>query len=469
MDITNSSLKLLVAKIGRAIITFGGIFYFARHLGAAHLGTFFMFQAALELLALPTDLGLRGAMEKRISEGNNSGSFLLAASLLKLPPLLIISSLILIFSDIVNGYLGANLVEYLVIGLFIQEYSRLLIKVLNGELRAGETAILLLLQRIVWVGSGIILINAGYGTLGLVYGLLIGFSVMLVGGWIKKSISMSHPDRSHFKSLYSYAKYNVVAQTGGAMYSWMDVAIIGFFLPPAFVGAYEVSWRLTAVVAFFGQSLAIPLFPQISKWNAEGAKNRIEDLLPEIVTWSLIPVIPAFVGTLLLSKHLLHYLFGSEYIIAWLALIILMGEKVPQAIHLVFGRSLLGIDRPDLAARATIIAVSLNIGLNFILVPYFGLAGAAFATAISFGVNTLLHARYLSQLLTINLQYYEISWSIVASIFMMIILLLLLNTYLVIKSIPTLIATVGLGVVVYTSLILVNGRIRYQMMKIISI
>ena len=99
-------------------------------------------------------------------------------------------------------------------------------------------------------------------------------------------------------------------------------------------------------------------------------------------------------------------------------LIILSGEKIFQAIHVVLGRSLQAIDRPDLAAYATVISVAINLLLNILLISKLGIVGAAIATTVSFLVNTLLHARYLSQFLTIDFPIREAIWSIVASVVM---------------------------------------------------
>lgn len=95
-----------------------------------------------------------------------------------------------------------------------------------------------------------------------------------------------------------------------------------------------------------------------------------------------------------------------------------MGEKILQAIHTVLGRSLQAIDRPDLAAYATVVAVIINIALNIILIWYFGIAGAALATGLSFAVNTALHGYYLNQFVNINIPYREVGWSLISALIM---------------------------------------------------
>lgn len=69
--------------------------------------------------------------------------------------------------------------------------------------------------------------------------------------------------------------------------------------------------------------------------------------------------------------------------------------QVKEAGQVVFGRSLQAVNRPDLAARATIVGVALNLVLNVVLVWEFGITGAAVATMVASLVSGLL-LHYLS-------------------------------------------------------------------------
>ncbi|GAA0668926.1 hypothetical protein GCM10009020_13500 [Natronoarchaeum mannanilyticum] len=231
----------------------------------------------------------------------------------------------------------------------------------------------------------------------------------------------------------------------------MDVALLGLFLTQSDVSIYEVSWRVTAIVMLLGQSVATTIFPQVSKWDADGAHERIENLLPQAVAPVLLLVIPAFMGTIVLSQEILSVVFGSEYAVGQLVLIILMGEKVIQSVHIILGTALQGIDRPDLAARAAIIAIFLNLVLNIVLILQYGIVGAAVATGLSFIANSLLHAYYLSQFVNIRLPWQEIGATVVASIGMGSIVFMIKN-YHTIDSLQSLLGIVITGMVVYALL-----------------
>ncbi|ELY63471.1 flippase [Natrinema versiforme] len=463
MNIGRSSLKLFAAQFGSSILQFLGIAYFARVLGPSPLGVFFLFQALLGMLAIPANFGLSGAVEKRISEGKSQGAYLSSAIVLKITPLILIVVTILLFQSLINNYLGDDLAILLAVAIILQEASQLSIAVLKGELRVGETAILQVTRQIAWVGVGTAFVSLGFGSVALIYGLLTGLCLVLVWGWYKVSIIPDKPSREHAHSLIEYSKYNAVSSIGGYFYNWMDVAIIGLFLTQAHVGAYEIAWRVTSIVILLSRSIATTIFPQISKWDSKDAQDRIEDLLPQVLTPSLILVIPAFFGTVVLSEEILGLLFGSEYTIASLALIILMFDQVTEAGQVVLGRSLQAVNRPDLAARATVAGVVINLGLNLALVKPFGITGAAVATMIASLISgLLLHGFYLSQIVPIKIPSLELASCAIAAVGMTI----LIQTVIVIVgvgSIAKLLIMVALGAVIYTILLFSSPRMRTKM------
>ncbi|MFB6187762.1 MAG: polysaccharide biosynthesis C-terminal domain-containing protein, partial [Halobacteriaceae archaeon] len=337
----------------------------------------------------------------------------------------------------INNYFGIDLALYLILALALQESAKLTMQVLKGELRVGEIAGPTLSRRIAYVGVGAILVSMGFGVQGVIYGLFFGLIIMLVWGAWKCSTPLGPPSFKHARSLFDYSKYAFISSVGGFFYNWMDVAIIGLFLTQSAVGVYEIAWRVTVVVMLFSSSIATTIFPQVSQWDAEDATGRIESMLPKAIAPAVFIAIPAFLGVILFSREILRFVFGPEYTAGWLVLIILMGEKVVQSVHIILGKSLQGIDRPDLAAKAGIIAMGINLILNVILILEYGIVGAAIATAVSFIVNSLLHAYYLSRFISVQIPYTQIGAYTVASLGMAVILFIV-KSEVAITSLPRL-------------------------------
>lgn len=448
MNLTTSSLKIFLSKGGSAIIVFVGIAFFAQNIGPSEIGSFFLFQTALHLLTIPADFGIRGGVEKRLSEGLDADSVLASAICCKIVTLSFVTIGVLAFKDVIVQFMGADLVIPLVVGVVLWEFSQLFIQTVRGEMRVGDTAILEFSHQFVWIVAGGLLVFLGYGVNGIVYGMLLGLFVALVAAYLEADTAIGTPTYEHVRSLFDYAKYHFISESGGQVYEWMDVAIIGIFLSTAQVGIYEIAWQITLIVLIVSYSVATTIFPQVSLWSAEEANNRIEGIVSQTVGVVLSLSIPAFVGAAVFAEDILRFLFGEEYVIAAGVLVILMGEKVFQSANDVFWRSLHAINRPGLGARATVITVAANFVLNLLLVPTYGILGAACATTLAVITNTVLHAYYLSRFVTVRIPYMLVGLCSVGSM-IMAAELVFVRSIVPVQGISMLFLQIGVGILVY--------------------
>ncbi|AEN07860.1 polysaccharide biosynthesis protein (plasmid) [halophilic archaeon DL31] len=462
MNITRSSFKVFGANSLGAILGFVGITFFARQLTPYQLGAFFIFQSLFGLLSIPSDFGIDGAVNKRISEGKPSGAIFSTALAMKFLPLLLITILILLFKNVVNSYIGKELSLFLVGALVLQASGGLVLQTLKGELRVGETALPKLFQKIIYVCLGAVLIIYGFGVFGLVYSFIAGLIVMILWASYRSSIRLRKPSIAQARSLTNYSKYAVLFAVKGHFYSWVDVAVISLFLTQSHVSEYELAWRITIIVILLSRAVGQSIFPQISQWHAEGKKEQIEELISRGTAMSLFLVIPAFFGSLVLSTEILGVIFGEEYATAGIVLIILMGEKLFQGAHVILGRSLQAIDQPKLAAKATVIALVLNVLLNLVLIWKYGIIGAAVATTISFSMNTIIHAKYLSNFVSIRIPYNQIGGMVAASSGMLMCVLVM-KMIISADSILSLTATIIIGTLIYILLTLAFPSLRELM------
>jgi len=448
MDISRSTLRIFGAKLANAVLTFLGLVYFAKVLGSAELGVFFLFQLTLELLSILGDGGIRFAVEKRLSEGERPSEVLGTALVAKVLLLGLVSLLVIVASPILEDFIGAPIALLLALGVWVHEAGRLMLRVLMGELKVGSTAELRLAQVIVWVGLGSILVARGMGATGMIISFIAGWGVVFLWGYSRKSTAIGVPSIERFRSLFDYSRYSVISYLSGYVYNWMDLAVIGLFLTTSAVGRYEMAWRVGMFITLLSTSLGETVFPQFSEWDATQKQSSIERILPNVVIASVVLVVPALFGGIALSETVMGVLFGEEFVAASLALVILLGERVVFAFHTILGRALLALDEPRLAAKASTLTVVLNLGLNLALVPSYGITGAAIATLVSSLLNGVLHGIYLSRYIAIGWNWLELAWIVIASVGMFGAVTAI-TKFLHIGSIPILLLVVGIGGAVY--------------------
>jgi len=471
MNLGRSSVGIFAAKTITSLAGFAAVIIFSRELGASPLGIYYPFIALLGIISIPADIGIRGATEKRISEGIDEQTYLGTAISLNIIPMLLIVLLILFAGNYISQYLGAELKLALAAAVVIQTLGRLGLATLRGELRVGESAIAMALRPIGWLVVGYILVSQGYGVYGIVWGYIAGSIGMSAVAWWQVSIRPTWPSLDHAKSLLNYGRYSFISTVGGFFYNWMDVAILSAFVALGIastrsaIGAYENAWRVSMMVMLIPSSVAMSLFPQVSRWEAEDATDRIELVISKALLPGLLVVFPAFAGVIILSEDIMAILFGSEFVIASLALVILTFEKIFKAFQVVLGRSLLAINRPELAAFATVFSVITNVVFNIALIYYFGIVGAAVATTIALMLNTTLHIRFLDRFIDIRIPQKRIAWSIFSST-VMGALLLGMDSVIEIESIIELLGIVAIGAGIYGTVLLIYEPVRNDVMEI---
>ncbi len=467
MNISRSSLKLFGAQLATNAVSFVALAFFARQLGSAQMGVFFLFQAASSVLVMLSDLGLATAMEKRISGGQDAGSVVSSAAALMVGLLSLVAFGVLLFRGPLNAYIGADLAGWLVLAITLTQVKRLTMAWYRGDLRVGDTADIQLLSSLLQMGTSVALILLGVDVLALVFGVLVGSALSSAWALVRNRPPLSRPRTDDATSLFHYAKYNLIPSIGIEVHSWTDVLIIGLFLTQSAVGAYEVAWRVAGVTTLLAAAISMSVLPQTSAWDANSETDRIERLVSSSIVPSLLLIIPSIFGVALLAPDVLGLVFGEDFGAASLALVVLVAGKIPEAIQLVVGKCLLGLDKPNLVARATVVALALNVVLNVALITEFGLLGAAVATTFSFTVGMVLRVHYLREFIAFRLPYANLAWCVVAS-GVMAAVVVAVRTQLPTTTVPRLLATVAVGAAVYAVVVLLYPPLRSLLLGYVS-
>ncbi len=180
--------------------------------------------------------------------------------------------------------------------------------------------------------------------------------------------------------------------------NYIDRIMLGFLLPPESsavgVAVYAVSISFAIIIMVFPGSVVSIFLPMITELFAKEKKREMLKLSETSVRWTIMITTPATLMFIIFPKELLEMIYGSEYGVG-------AGVLTVFAIGL-FIRSLSHIQTSILAALRMVkieilivgFASLINIFLNWILISEYGVIGAAYASAASFLVVTLLMSYY---------------------------------------------------------------------------
>lgn len=181
-----------------------------------------------------------------------------------------------------------------------------------------------------------------------------------------------------------------------------DILMLGLMRSDAEAGLYKVAVS-TATLALVGlQVTNIVVKPWISRLYAE--KNNAE--LQKLAAWSAVvaflTTLPVLVITFFFGRPILIALYGEHYSAATAPLILLLAAQTANAFFGSVGNLLTqtGHERENL--RGLIVSTLLNVVLNALLIPWFGIVGAAAATGISIVAWNILFWRSVHRRLNIE-------------------------------------------------------------------
>jgi stage V sporulation protein B len=186
--------------------------------------------------------------------------------------------------------------------------------------------------------------------------------------------------------------------------------LLGHFRPPADVGVFQVYIYMVLVM-----HLTLNAFSQIYKPVAAefaSLKDRAgsAELFSRVGKWLLLS--GAFVGVvvIVLGRDVVGLFFPTSYGVATSALVILaVGRTVISALG-PQGMALEAHGNTRLSMLNALVMVSLNVGLAFLLIPRYGIVGAAVASAVATlggAVAGLIEVAVLHGLHPFNLSYWK--------------------------------------------------------------
>jgi len=459
MNLGRASALVTLSNIGRKVTVFAGLIIFARLLGSAELGTFFLFQSLLILVSVPADFGIRNAIAKRMSEGTDMAKYFTSGFLLKTALILGTSVLLYSLLPYVNRFLGQQFGVLLVLSLVTREISLAFNKALVGQDRVPQAKVIELLGVLCWVLASVFFLGHGLGTVSLIYGLFIKHFFMGSMSLFFTGVIFAVPTREHIRSIYDFGKYAIVTYTSGYIYNWADTILIGAILGPSAVGVYEIAWRVASIFMIVSSSLGASLFPKVSRYHEEQNISAVSDIVEKSLFASIFFIIPGVIGAHLIGDRLLEVFYGAEYVAGATVLTILTFEKLSNSANTVLKFTLNGLDQPELSAISKFTSLFVNILLNIILISLIGIEGAAIATFTAAVVDTVLHHHFLSRKVNYGIEPSPVLWLILSAL-VMGVLVYIVDQSVVIDTVVTLLAIVFVSSGVYVCISVASRSVR---------
>ncbi|MCX8999965.1 lipopolysaccharide biosynthesis protein [Rhizobiaceae bacterium BDR2-2] len=207
--------------------------------------------------------------------------------------------------------------------------------------------------------------------------------------WRMRKRYLHGPRTIDFMAWFRVALPIFLIEGFGFLLTNADVVIVGFYLPPDRVAVYFAAAKTMALVQFVYFSVKAAAGPRFSVLIARQDTPALAVFAAKAARWTFWPSLAVGLGVLAAGKLLLG-LFGPAFTEGYpLMAILFLGTMMKALVGP--GEILLSMaGRQKLCAALYAGILSVNIALNVLLIPLFGLTGAALATATATGVEALL-------------------------------------------------------------------------------
>ena len=233
----------------------------------------------------------------------------------------------------------------------------------------------------------------GYRLFGAVYAFLLSlgvsalFGVLLLIRVFPNLISSLSPV-FNTRAFISFAVVLFLVGLSGNLLLQADRLVVGYFLPADQVGIYSIAATVTRKVAIVFGALGFIFEPMVSDLYHRRQIPQLENILKTTTGWTISLTLPICIVFALFSEEIMA-LFGSEFTGGVAAFsVLLLGQLVNAALGRL-GTLLImtGHQNTELANRLFTLVVFFV--LSVILVPSYGILGAAIATTSAFALASL--------------------------------------------------------------------------------
>lgn len=380
--VRNSSLRAAAELVGK-FSTLALMVVLAREEGPTGLGIFVFALAWSELTAVPIEMGFDRHLMRLIARdrGQLASSFfnVLALKGARAVPVVAVSWLVAVL--VYEGDTRAAII-LLTLAFLLDTVRDSVVAVFTAHERADLVGLVLVAQRLLSGALGLAVLLLGYGVVGVaaVYVVASGAAVGVALALFARRIGMPRvalpraPRRALQRHSLAFAGQEVLS----AGMARLDVLLLSVFATQAVVGLYGGAYRLLEATLFISTALLGSFSPMFTYLD-EHSEPTIHAAFSRAVKLSFCLLLPCGIALGTLPRPILELFYGPEFGDAAGALRVLAPTVVILGNVLLTGSLIASRLSPRLLLRSFIVAFTVNLVGNLVLIPLLGATGAALA------------------------------------------------------------------------------------------
>jgi len=369
--------------------------YAARYLGAAGFGTLSFALAFTGIFAVIGDLGLSALTVREVARDKSLASKYVAnVALMKIILAAVTFGLIALTINLM-GYPEETIRVVYLLGLSVvfTAFTQMFYAIFQAFERMEYNAIGQMLNAALVLGGVILAIQRGFTVIGFASLYVVAGAITLGYCFAAMKLRLSNRasastakvmelDWSFWKPTIKEALPFGLSTIFITVFYWISSVMLSSMKGDAVVGWYNAAYRMVLVLLFIPGAWSNAIFPVMSKFYLT-SMDALRFSFERSFKYLTILGIPIGVGTTLLAGRFILGIFGAEYANSIVALQILVWSTVFIFMSASFGNLFYSLNRQIIVTKIVGVCCAVNVVLNLILIPGYGLIGASIVTVFT--------------------------------------------------------------------------------------
>ena len=380
-----------------------------RELGASGLGLYTLVFTIYMFGTQFAAFGIGTALTKYVAECDENlkkvEEFISSGLIGSLSSGLTLGIIIYLFSNgIANFFHNLEMAYLLKITAFCFPFIALqktVLGTLNGLRKMNYFALLNIIQNVsIFALSIILVILFKMGVTGAVFGFVFPTIVMglLAPVFIKDFFKVpSKLFNTVSRELSWFGFYVVLAGSMGILHTQIDCLLIGHFMGEMEVGYYAVAITLIQGITLLPSAIQKVTSPAIARYHGKKEYENIRRLIKKTMCKTFLITLFLSVLLAIFGRFLIDILFAEEFLSAYPPLLLLLIGYTVYAPIVSVGGTLSSIGKVNITFRIDTLCALINAILNIILIPKFGIIGAASATSMALIITVVVNLYFLKK------------------------------------------------------------------------
>ncbi len=462
--IAKNTLFLTMASIGQKAIAFVYFLIVARIIKPENTGYYFFAVSMITVFSVVGDFGITPVLIREMAkQTSQKAQYLRRALAIKLPFISLSVVLVLLYVFIgSNEKIVEGLILVAILVLVLDSLSLLFYGALRAKQKLQYESFGMFGGMVLTAGVGGFVLLTSQSLYGLVIALIAGstFNLLLSGSRVIQTFGpgalLPKADKEFAHVLLKTALPFALAAIFVKVYSYVDSIIIKEVLTPTDLGLYAIAYKFTYAFQFLPLAFIAALYPALSE---QIYRNREEALktFHKAMWYMMLLVTPIVLGLYVIADEVI-LLAGEEYALAIPVFQMLIFVLFPIFLDFPIGSLLNAANRQTTKTTILGITMVVNIGLNLLFVPKFGIMGAAYAALISFSFLFILGVYFVPKVLP-KIPIIHMG-KMIGKILVSGIVMYFIVSFL--KPIVGWIASVPIGALVYVGMLLITRSVHKE-------